>query len=255
MKKPPYDLQNLNTLVFIDYEYLFISSQKVFRTTPMLGDLLNDLKTCGKILNIKVFADFTDNPLSQERNKIRTITNDIIDCASEAKNPRKDFTDFIMLDHIYREIIQNKTAEQFIFITGDGHFSSAATFLRITMDKTVGVYGITGTFSQQLNECVTWSKFIEVVDDDLEVYAINLIKNFKAAESSNIICTFLKTVEHVQRIYGGEDTKYRDVLNNLIMDGFISTEICTAYADKPFKMLVPQWDKINGELLPFLNDK
>ncbi|MCL2351681.1 MAG: NYN domain-containing protein [Firmicutes bacterium] len=252
IKKTPQEIKTLNTVVFIDYEYLFISFKKIFKVSPVLSGILDEIKQYGKIQSIKVFGDFTKNEISQERNRIRTITSDIIDCGNETLETKKDFTDFIMLDHIYRETIQNTAVQQFILFTGDGHFSSAATFLRTFMDKIVGIYGITQTFSQQLNECATWSKFIEVVDDDIGVYTMNLIKNFQSAQSRNVICTFKKTVDHVQRNYGGETDKYEYALQQLISDGYVTSEVCTAFADGTFKMLVPQWAKIETNLLPSL---
>ena len=249
IKKMQQGAEKPSTVVFIDYEYLYISFKKIYKVSPVLSGIMDEIKQCGKIQSVKVFGDFTKSEISQERNRIRTITSDIIDCGNETMETKKDFTDFIMLDHIYRETIQNTSVQQFILFTGDGHFASAATFLRTFMDKIVGVYGITRTFSQQLNECATWSKFIEVIDDDISVYTMNLIKNFKSAQSRNVICTFRKTIDYVQRNYGGEADKYEYALGQLIDDGYVTSEVCSAFAEGTFKMLVPQWSKIETDLL------
>ncbi|MDR1531332.1 MAG: NYN domain-containing protein [Clostridiales bacterium] len=249
IKKPPDNVGQLNSVVFIDYEYLYLSFLKIFKVQPNLNSILNEVKANGRIQKIKVFGDFTKNEINQERSRIRTITSDIIDCGNEALENKKDFTDFIMLDHIYQETIQNTSIGQFIFFTGDGHFSSVSTFLRTFMDKTVGVYGITKTLSRQLNECSTWTKYIEVVDDADEIYQQRLIRNFKFAQEKSIILTFRNTVEHTHNNYGGDINKYEYVLRKMIDDGYVSSEICTAFSDREFRMIIPQWHKIQEDLI------
>ena len=170
LKTTDEDIATMNTMVFIDYESLFISFSKEYCQAPMLDQLLTELKSSGKILKIFAFGDFTKPEISQERNHIRTITSNIIDCGNESLNSKKDFTDFIMLDHVYQELIQTKDIQQFILVTGDGHFSSAATFIRTFMDKTVGVYGVYGSLSRQLKECSSWTKELSVSDADEAEY-------------------------------------------------------------------------------------
>jgi competence protein ComGC len=153
-----------------------------------------------------------------------------------------------MLDHIYQELIQNPAVEQFIFFTGDGHFSSSATFLRNYMDKTVGVYGIAGSLSRQLRDCSSWTKELNAIDGDELEYQTNLLKNLKSAEKKGTIPTFMKTIEHTIRSYGGDQYRYEQILRSLIEQGYIKNEICTAFADREFKMLTVEWDKVEKEL-------
>jgi hypothetical protein len=154
-----------------------------------------------------------------------------------------------MLDHIYQELIQNPAVEQFVFFTGDGHFSSAATFLRNFMDKTVGVYGLPKSLSRQLRDCSSWTKELSALDGDEQEYQTNLFKNLKTAEDRGLVPTFMKTVEHTIRRYGGDQYRYEDILRGLIDDGYINNDICTAFADRgEFKMLTVNWDRVNKEL-------
>lgn len=248
LKKPIAETKPLHTIVFVDYESLFISFKRQYSAPPPLDIIMDEVKECGKIARIKFFGDFTDPEMSLERSRIRTITSDIIDCSNEANSLKKDFTDFIMLDHIYREAVQNEPAQQFIIFTGDGHFSSVATFLRMFMDKTVGIYGVSGSLSRQLRDCSSWTKEISVSEDDGIEYRQNLIRNIRSASNKGLILTFMNTVEHTQRNYGGDRYRYEDELRWLIDEGYLSSELCTAYADNEFKMLVVDWERVNSEL-------
>lgn len=247
LTEPPENAKLLNTIVFVDYESLYISFTKQYFSAPPLNDIVSEMKNNGKIIKINVFGDFTKPGLSQERNRIRTITSNIIDCGNESGIIKKDFTDFIMLDHIYQEVIQNPSVEQFIFFTGDGHFSSAATFLRNYMDKTVGVYGVSGTLSRQLRDCSTWAAELSVSDGDDSVYLVNLLKNLKSAVERDLHPTFLKTVEHTVRTYGGDRYRYERILSKLVDGGYIKHEMCTAYPDREFRMLVIDWERVNED--------
>ena len=250
LKAPPVEEEPPHTVVFVDYEYLYISFMRLYSTAPMLNEIFQELKSAGRITKIYVFGDFTKPELSQERNRVRTLTSNIIDCGNETGVLKKDYTDFIMLDNIYQELIQNKQVKQFIFFTGDGHFSSAATFLRNYMDKVVGVYGIAGTLSRQLRDCSSWTKEMAPVEgDDLE-YRGNLLKNFRFAADRGMCPTFMKTVEHTVRKYGGDLYRYERELRKLIDEGYITSEVCTSFPERgEFRMLVVNWERVEQELL------
>lgn len=248
IKSPPENNEQKRTIVFVDYEYLYISFSKEYSIPPMLNEIFDELKQNGKIMKTYVFGDFTKPELNQERNRVRTMTSNIIDCGNE-QNERKDFTDFIMLDTIYQELIQNPSVEQFIFFTGDGHFSSVSTFLKNYMDKTVGVYGILGSLSRQLRECSTWVKELRAVEEPTLTYQVNLLKNLKSLESRGKVGTFMRTVEFTMRSYGGDLYRYENALSELIDDGYVENTLCDSFADRPaFKILSVNWDKVKNEL-------
>jgi hypothetical protein len=249
LKPPPEKAGQSYSVVFIDYEYLFISFTKQYSIPPMLEEICEEMKKQGKVAKIYVFGDFTKPELSQERNRVRTVTSNIIDCSNESAIIKKDFTDFIMLDHIYQELIQNPAVEQFIFFTGDGHFSSAATFLRNFMDKTVGVYGIERTLSRQLRDCSTWTKELHPIDGDELEYQTNLFRNLRTCEKKGLIATFMKTVEHTIRNYGGDQYRYETILRKLIDDGYIDNDLCRLDDRGEFRMLTVNWERVNKELV------
>ncbi|NLX74370.1 MAG: NYN domain-containing protein [Synergistaceae bacterium] len=61
-----------------------------------------------------------------------------------------------MLDHIYQSILKRNHIEQYILVTGDGHFHSVVAYLRTFLDKIVGVFAVMGSFSEQLKNSATW---------------------------------------------------------------------------------------------------
>jgi len=239
------------TVVFIDYESLYFSFMNKYAIAPDLGPMIDDVKRHARILKIKVFGDFTKPEIDRERNRIRTVTSDIIDCGNEVGRLRKDFTDFILLDHVYQEVIQNAAVQQYVLFTGDGHFSSVATFLKTFMDKVVGVYGIPGTLSNQLRDCCSWSKLINIVDEEDAVYQMNLLRNFRAIEQKGLVATFRKTVEHVARVYNGNEYKYELILSEMIADGFVTRQAVRLNGNE-FMSISPDWEKIDVELMPAL---
>ena len=245
LKDSPTDTSALRTVIFIDYESLFVSCKRQFFAYPDLGAILAEMKNNGKVLSIKVFGDFSKDDISAERVRIRTITSDIIDCGKDERPDRKDYTDFIMLDHIYREAIQNTSAEQFVFFTGDGHFSSVATFLKIFLDKVVGVYGVRNTLSGHLRDCATWAKVMEMEDND-NIYAVNLVQNFESGREKEIVFTFMKTVGFTQMKFGGDLLRYQNVLNRMIEEGYVNTIMTEATAERdPYKILQPAWERFD----------
>ena len=250
LKEPRPTEKPLYTIVFIDYESLYISFVRRYSIPPMLDTLIDEIKTTGRIANTYVFGDFTKPELSQERNRVRTITSNIIDCGYESTVTKKDFTDFIMLDHIYRELIQNPSVEQFILFTGDAHFSSTATFIRTCTDKIVGVYGIAGSLSRQLRDCSSWTKEVCAIDGDELEYRAHLFKNLRNVEKKGMFPTFLKTAEFTARNYGGDQYRYEQVLSKLIEEGYVFNDFCTAFPDRrEFKMLTVDWERVNKELM------
>ena len=222
-----------------------------YAIAPDLGPMIDDVKKHARVQRIKVFGDFTKPEIDQERNRIRTVTSDIIDCGNEAGRLRKDFTDFILLDHVYQEVIQNPAVQQYVLFTGDGHFSSVATFLKTFMDKSVCVYGVPGTLSHQLQNCCSWSKLILVVDDEDAVYQANLVRNFRSIEQKGLVPTFLRTAEHAARIYGGNVNRYELILSEMIADGYVTRQAVRLNGNE-FMSISPDWRKINGELMPTL---
>ncbi len=240
------DTSGLSSVVFMDYEALFWGLLNGYGETPDMQQLINDIKKRGKIDKIKVFANFSRPEIKNELGKIRTITNDIINCQN-TRDSKKDITDFIMLDHIYQIISSQPELDQYILVTGDGHFSSVATFLRTYKDKPVGIYAVQGTVSNQLINCSSWALEIRMDYNSMLYYQKKIIKTLYEAESKGIIPSFRKSVEAAAKYYGDDAVKISAALSKLINNGYI-LQIEKDFPNGTIKALYPQWSYINSYL-------
>lgn len=83
----------LATVVFCDYEYWFWSLYNQYGEKPDVSKTIHEIKKHGKLIDVYFYGDFTSDLMQKEREKLRRIANNIIDCAS---NNKKEYTDFIL---------------------------------------------------------------------------------------------------------------------------------------------------------------
>lgn len=218
-----------------------------------MKSFVQSIKNYGSIEQIYFFGDFTKEELNKERVKLRSITNNIIDCANDSQFIKKDFTDFILLDHIYRTILQRPEIEQYILVTGDGHFHSVIAYLINFMDKIVGVVGVQGCFSNQLKSSASWWVEIEPKGKELETQRV--IETLHHAKTNNINPVFNKTVEHCARIFGLDKIAVASALRTLINDGYV-TQVMVEHKQGVAKVLSTDWEAIinSGLWVPKSND-
>lgn len=217
----------LPTLVYIDYESLFYGMYDRYRLKPNLDALFDELKTQGRFAeSIKVFGDFSTEPIKSEQGKIRTITNTIIDCQQpNSEGHKKDYTDFLMLDMIYQDSMTKPHVDQFIFVTGDNHYSSVAVFLRTQKDKVIGVFAVEGTLGTQLANCSSWVKTIIPRGATEEKHKEDLLQCLKSAEAKSIKSTFMNTLNHAADYFGGSFDMYRRVLQDMVNKGEVTQQM------------------------------
>lgn len=226
------------TVIFVDYESWFWGLYNKGET-PNVKELIKKIKQRANLEQIYFFGDFTKEEMQNERMKLRTVTNDIIDCANQ--QTRKDYTDFIMLDHIYRTHLSRPEIQQYILITGDGHFHSVAAYLNTFADKIVGVYGVQGSLNNQLKECATWWEEI-TPKNNINEYCPKVLETINWAERSGIIPFFGKTVEGCSKYFGLDKIKVAAALSKLIEEGFIEQTVKTLTEGYEVRVLVTKWD-------------
>ncbi|MEW6769924.1 MAG: NYN domain-containing protein [Bacillota bacterium] len=137
--------------VFIDYESLFYGLLDQHRTKPFdIGavDQISQLASeYGHIAKIDAFADFEDNEdLKKEMTRLR---NKGINPHHVARVKEKSYTDFVMLDWIYRTVLEDNISI-FLVVTGDGHFAPCLGYIHNRLGREVIVVGVRGTVSSQL---------------------------------------------------------------------------------------------------------
>ena len=245
----PANIGELKMAVFIDFESWFWGLYNKYGETPELNAFVTEIKKRGKIDKINFFGDFTKPEMEKELPKIRTITNDITNCKSTEKESKKDYTDFIMLDHIYRTIDGRPDIDQYCLVTGDGHFHSVASFLRTFKDKIVGVYGVKGSISSQLISCSSWAVEIRPKNGAQNGYRSKILQTLLWAERNDIFPSFRKSVEVASKHYRGESVKFAAALSKLIEDGYIPQEEKKLANGQTIRILKPNWDLINKHKL------
>ena len=189
--------------VFVDYEHWFISLDRLHnKKRPDLRSFRDTLSQKYELQEIFIFADFSNPALRNELPKLREITNHIIETQNTSSAHKKDFTDFIMLDHIYQLAISSPSTDAFIIFSGDGHFSSVTNYLKSKLGKEVGVYAVRGGLSTQLKNTASWTMLLpETTDPNAVVYNMILtsLRNLSENKQKRSYPSFKGTVSAVSR--------------------------------------------------------
>ena len=109
-------------VAFVDYEHWFYSYTNKFNMSPNVDEWYNEICSEYKLENLYFYGDFNNRVIGPELEKLSKYTRNVIHTASMKDGVDKDFTDFIILDAIYREAAKKKSPDVFIIFTGDGHF-------------------------------------------------------------------------------------------------------------------------------------
>ena len=118
-------------LVFVDYEHWFFSYKNLFGIKPNIKEWYDSICSRFQIEEAFFFADFTGIAvLRDEPGHIRAVSDSIIETGNFVGRNKKDMSDFVMLDYIYRKAMECPNVKYFVLFTGDGHFQSVAKFLR-----------------------------------------------------------------------------------------------------------------------------
>ena len=138
-------------LAFVDYEHWFISMQRMYGERPDIRAWRAEISKDYNVKDILFFGDFSNQSLRSDIPRIREVSSSIIETQNASAFHKKDHTDFIMLDHIYQRVMTyGDDTDVFIIFSGDGHFSSVASFLVNRCEKKVVVYGVHDCLSTQL---------------------------------------------------------------------------------------------------------
>ena len=138
---------------------------------------------------------------------------------------KKDFTDFIMLDHIYRSACLDKNIDTYVIFTGDGHFSSVALFLKNSCHKEVVLYGVKNAFSGQLKQAA--SRYVEIPEEEtdplLPCYEAIFLNLYSLhVEHENSRPTFSKTVSAVAEKSGLGEDNIKVAMEKLLEKGYVT---------------------------------
>ncbi len=239
-------------IAFVDFEHWYISLTKMHDKKPDIKGWYTDMAKKYNIAELSFFADFSNPALRAEIPRIREVTNLVIETQNASPHHKKDYTDFIMLDHIYQRAMTSEGIDTFIIFSGDGHFSSVVSFLNIKMGKNVGIYGVKDAISNQLKNSADWVveiparpseqlKYYRMILRNLRNLQDNSRKNHKKQRPA-----FWPTVEAVSRHYDEPRDNVSDALRSLIGEGYIY-QTTEKIKNKTIKVLCVNWDKVKND--------
>lgn len=231
---------------FVDYEHWYISMNNMFYARPALKQWHQDITEQFDVSEIVFFGDFS-GPLKQELDKIRVIADAIVDTRNPSGYYKKDYTDFIMLDYIYRKSVCDPKLDTYIIFTGDGHFSLVVNFLRSICKKNVVMYGIKGAISALLKNEAT--RFVELPEENaMEKQCMKLIaENFKYVASQpagRIFPTFQSTCGVISRSNNLPYESVKGVLKKMLDKGYVKYRMERVSESDEVRILYADWDRL-----------
>lgn len=239
-------------VAFVDYEHWYISMTKMHDQKPDIKGWYADMSSKYNVTEVCFFGDFSNQSLRAEIPRIREVTNFVIETQNASPHHKKDYTDFIMLDHIYQRAMTAHDVDTFIIFSGDGHFSSVVSFLNIKLEKNVGIYGVRDAISNQLKNSASW--VIELPNkkaEHLEYYRMILRNLRNLAKTRNSKGqkqrpAFWPTVEAVSKYNDADKDKVTEALRNMIEEGYIY-QTQERLKTKTIKVLQVNWDKVKKD--------
>jgi len=243
-----------HAICFVDYEHWYISLGKLHNQKPDVKGWFNEISANYDIKDIIFFADFSNTAIRLEISKIREVSSTIVETQNASSHHKKDFTDFIMLDHIYQKAVKSDGIDTFIIFSGDGHFSSAVSFLVTRCNKEVLVYGVKDAMSTQLKNCA--SHYFEIPGRDEELYSCYkaILTSLKPLTERNnnrkgrrSFPTFWATVEAVSRKNNIDKGYVTKAMRKLMEEGYIYQKSAKVNAVKTIKVLNVNWDSVKKD--------
>ena len=238
-------------MVYVDFEHWYISLEKLFGEKPDVKAFRKELAEKYDIVDIAFFGDFSNPSLRAEIHNIRMITSTIIETQNSSPNFEKDFTDFIILDHIYQSALTSDSnkIDAYVIFTGDGHFSSVVSFLVNKCHKEVGIYAIKNAISSQLSSCADYTRLLpEEKKYEADKYERMILKNLKVLFDKNkgkkVTPTFFATVEATSKYNKVKREKIEDALRELIRKGYIFQTKETLANKDVVKVLRVNWKAV-----------
>lgn len=231
--------------VFVDYEHWYFSYQNKFNMKPNVEEWFDELKKEYHVKDIRFYGDFNGYGLEKEYQRIDRLTKNVYHTASTKDGVDKDFTDFYILDAIYRTAVGRNSPEVFIIFTGDGHFNLAVKYLR-EKGKKVIIYGVKYSLSNKLKASA--NSYVEMPRSNQEQqFYFNIILNsLKTLQENNKMATYWKTITNVSERCGISQDRIQHAMDDLICKKYVTEEEYKYKGSRP-RLLVVDWDRLKTD--------
>ena len=206
----------------------------------------NEICSEYKLENLYFYGDFNNRVIGPELEKLSKYTRNVIHTASMKDGVDKDFTDFIILDAIYREAAKKKSPDVFIIFTGDGHFDLAVKYLR-ELNKKVIIYAVKFALSNKLKSSA--NSYVEMPRQTQEQqFYINLIiDSLKRLKNMDKVATYWKTVNSVAEYNKISPERIQMTLDGLLNQKYLYEEE-SEFRGRKQRILKADWKRIEENL-------
>ncbi len=232
--------------VFVDYEHWYYGYNNFFKLKPNILEWYEEISEEFEVKVLKFFGNFSEKYIKDELLRIEKIKDStVVHTASMKEGVDKDFTDFIILDAIYREAAKTDSPDVFIIFTGDGHFDLVIKYLR-EIKKKVYVYGVRHSFSSRLRSSANAYVEMPRTEQEMAVYFDMIFVSLKILQKKGKTATYRKTISNVSAYQGVPGERIQTALDYLMKNRYIVEED-VRYNNKPTKILAVKWDKVKED--------
>ncbi len=236
-----------SAVAFVDYEHWFYGYSNSFQMKPNVDEWLEELKGDFRLKDLYVFGDFSEPNIEQDLNRLKKMTSGVVHTASDKTGVDKDFTDVIMLDHIYRYAAQKKSPEVYILFTGDAHFLKVAEYLK-ELGKKVIIYGVKFGFSNHLKSVST--SYVEMPRQSQEKDHYNELifaSLSRLRHKPRTLVTYWKSINSVSDYNRVSKDRVKMALDGLLKQKYISKQEQVGYNGKVVDALRVDWDRVERD--------
>lgn len=245
-KGPPQNERK--AIAFVDYEHWYYGYRNRFHMDPDPIAWRKELDDQYKIEEIMIFGDFSYDGINSGLDKLRAISNTVISTQQPHDRHKKDMTDFIMLDYIYRVSAERQDVGTYILFTGDGHFQSVVKYLTQKLGKKVVVYGVAKSTSTRLKDVATEVHELPVAADVTKDRYRMIVDNLAYVSTrNNIIPSFRGTVEAVARKNDVPEEEVALALREMLDKGLVVRKDRRVEFNRTVKVITANWEALIAE--------
>ena len=231
--------------VFVDYEHWYYGYSNIFSMKPNIEEWYEELKEEYNIKKLMFFGDFHGSPIENELPRLEKISDNVVHTASTKDGVDKDFTDFIILDAIYREAARKNSPEVFIIFTGDAHFDLVIKYLR-DIKKKVIVYGVKHSLSNKIKASANAYVEMPRSNQERQYYYDAILQSLYILKKRRKMATYSKTIENVSNHSGISRERIQNALDDLMNNKYLNmTE--KEYRGKNPKILEADWKRLKKD--------
>lgn len=234
--------KNQDAVVFVDYEFWYLSIKSTYNLEPDIGAWQHALKERYPISEVFFFADITKSCIVNEVPRIQMAGVTLIESP-----PGRGHNDFILLDHLYLKANDKKSPKTFVLFVGNGHYEPAIKSLISQYGKQVLLYGIKGATSNYLKTLVNEYQLFPS-DEDLFKIAQELIireYNLLAKEKPNVTISFLGMTSLVSSKHNLPEGIVTSAMERMIGEGLLERRNCIEHIGAASRRVIsPVWDKL-----------